>query len=360
LAGGIAHDFNNMLGIISGNISYAISNLKKDDELYEVLLDVQESTKQAKGLTDQLMTFSKGGAPIKKVADINKIISDAAIFSIRGAKSRCSFELSNDLWLSEVDEGQINQVINNLVINANQAMPNGGYITIRTENINIKTESGIPLPAGKYIKIGIEDQGVGISKNHLLNIFEPYFTTKQKGSGLGLAITYSIIKRHEGHITVYSEVEKGTVFNIYLPASFNDSKEPEDQKKITHKGQGKILIMDDQEPILKMVTRMLSKMGYEVTTAMDGTQAINIYREAYDAESPFDCVILDLTVPGGMGGAKTIPELLKINPNVKAVVTSGYSNDPIMANYQDYGFCGVVPKPYTKEQLSTVLTHIFD
>ena len=358
LAGGIAHDFNNMLGIITGNISYALSSLKKEDELYEVLTDVQESTQQAKGLTDQLLTFSKGGAPIKKIADINKIISDAAIFSMRGAKSRCNFELSNDLWPSEVDEGQINQVVNNLVINANQAMPNGGNIAIRTENASVEIESVIPLPEGKYIKISIEDQGVGISKKHLSNIFEPYFTTKQSGSGLGLATTYSIIKRHEGHITVYSELEKGTVFNIYLLASLKDFKEPEDQKKTNQKGQGKILIMDDQEPILKMVGRMLNKMGYDVSFATDGTQAIESYRKAYEVGRPFDLVILDLTVPGGMGGAKTIPELLKIDPNVKAVVSSGYSNDPIMANYEDYGFCGVAPKPYTKDQLGEILDTI--
>jgi len=204
LAGGIAHDFNNMLSVITGNISFALSNLKKDDELYEILYDVQESSKQAQNLTHQLLTFSKGGAPIKKVADINKLINEAAIFSIRGAKTKCNFELSNDLWTTEIDEGQINQVIGNLVINANQAMPNGGTITIRTENSRIEADSGLPLSAGRYIKIVVEDQGVGISKNHLSNIFEPYFTTKQKGSGLGLATTYSIIKRHDGHINVYS------------------------------------------------------------------------------------------------------------------------------------------------------------
>jgi CheY-like chemotaxis protein len=237
-------------------------------------------------------------------------------------------------------------------------MTNGGTITIRTGNVNITTESGIPLPAGKYIKIDIEDQGVGISKNHLLNIFEPYFTTKEKGSGLGLATTYSIIKRHEGHITVYSEIDKGTIFNIYLPASLIDFQDSEKQKEYKHKGQGRILVMDDQEPILKMVIRILNKMGYDVTSATDGTQAIENYREAYEAGRSFDLVILDLTVPGGMGGTKTIPELLKIDPNVNTVVSSGYSNDPIMANYEDYGFCGVALKPYTKEQLSEVLSKI--
>ncbi|KPA12107.1 multi-sensor hybrid histidine kinase [Candidatus Magnetomorum sp. HK-1] len=359
LAGGIAHDFNNMLGVITGNASYALNNVNKNDELHEVLLDVQESAKQAQNLTHQLLTFSKGGAPIKKVTDINRLIKESAIFSTRGAKTNCIFELPDNLWSAEVDEGQINQVIGNLVINANQAMPNGGAIIIRTENTEIEANSGIPLLVGQYIKIVVEDQGVGISKKHLPNIFEPYYTTKQKGSGLGLATVYSIIKRHGGHITVYSEIDKGTVFNIYLPASSKDVKESEDKGDSIHTGQGKILIMDDQGAILKMVGRMLNRMGYVTAFATDGSQAVEMYKEAQFSENAFDFVILDLTVPGGMGGLKTIIELLKIDPNVKAAVSSGYSNDPIMANFEDYGFCGVVPKPYTKAQLSEVLNKIF-
>ena len=359
LAGGIAHDFNNMLGVIVGNTSYALNNVDKNDELYDVLLDVQESSKQAQKLTHQLLTFSKGGAPIKKVLNINKLINESAIFSTRGSKANCRFELSDDLWLTDVDEGQINQVIGNLIINANQSMPNGGTITIRTENTKIEADSGIPLSTGRYIKIVVEDQGIGISKLNLPNIFEPYYTTKQKGSGLGLATAYSIIKRHGGHITVYSEIDKGTVFHIYLLASSEDIVETKDKEEIKHAGKGKILVMDDQSSILKMACRMLNKMGYEVATATDGTQAIEIYHEAYTSQNPFDLVILDLTVPGGMGGAKTIIELLKIDPKVRALVSSGYSNDPIMGNYEDYGFCGVIPKPYLQNQLSEVLNKIF-
>jgi PAS domain S-box-containing protein len=358
LAGGIAHDFNNLLGVITGNISYVLSIVEKNDEIYEALVDIQESSKQAQNLTYQLLTFSKGGAPIKKVSNMNQLINESAIFSIRGSKTNCQFELSSDLWLSNVDEGQMNQVIGNLIINANQAMPDGGTITIRTTNTTVYRDSGFPLAAGQYVKITVEDQGTGISKKHLSNIFEPYYSTKQKGSGLGLATSYSIIKRHGGHITVYSEIDKGTVFNIYLPASSKNMIERVDKSENIHFGKGKILIMDDQEPILKMVSRMLSKMGYDATSATDGTQAINIYRKAYDTGTTFDLVILDLTVPGGMGGAKTMQALLEIDPNVNAVVSSGYSNDPIMAKYKDYGFCGVVPKPYTKNQLSEVLNKI--
>ncbi|MCP4105309.1 MAG: PAS domain S-box protein [Desulfobacteraceae bacterium] len=361
LAGGIAHDFNNMLGVITGNISYALNNLGKDDELHKVLSDVQESAKQAQTLTHQLLTFSKGGAPIKKVSDINKLINESAIFSVRGSKADCSFDLSELLWTAETDEGQINQVIGNLIINANQAMPDGGTVTVRTENANIGAESGLPIPGGRYVKIAVEDQGVGISEKHLPNIFEPYYTTKQKGSGLGLATAYSIIKRHGGHITVYSEIDKGTVFNIYLPASLKDVKETENKGKFEHTGRGNILIMDDQELILEMVGRMLNRMGYEAVFATDGAQAVEIFSQAYhQSQKHFDAVILDLTVPGGMGGMETIIELLKTDPNVKAVVSSGYSNDPIMADFKDYGFCGVLAKPYTKDQLSEVLKKIFE
>jgi PAS domain S-box-containing protein len=358
LAGGIAHDFNNMLGIITGNLSFILSNMNKEDELYEILSDMQESSKQAQGLTNQLLTFSKGGAPVKKVTDINNIVRNAARFCTRGTQSKCIFELSDNLWPSEVDEGQINQVVNNMVINANQAMPNGGQIKIRTENIHIKTGTDIPLQAGPYINIIFKDQGTGISQIHLSHIFDPFFSTRQKGSGLGLATTYSIIKRHNGHITVDSEIDKGTIFNVYLPAStkeFNVHEKPIDSK---HHGNGKILIMDDQEAILKMVQRMLKLMGYQTACALNGTQAVEMYKNAHDANDSFDAVILDLTVPGGMGGLQTITELLKINPEIKAIVSSGYSNDPIMSDYEDHGFRGVVPKPYSKMQLAEVLNDV--
>jgi len=358
LAGGIAHDFNNMLGIITGNISYILSKLNEDNEFYKILTDMQKSSKQATYLTNQLLTFSKGGAPVKQVMNINKIINQSAIFSNRGAQSKCIFELSENLLPAEVDEGQINQVVNNIVINANQAMPNGGTILIRTENAHIEPGTDIPLKTGRYIKITFQDQGIGIPQKHLLHIFDPFFTTRKKGSGLGLATTYSIIKRHDGHIKVDSKRDKGTVFTIYLPASTKEINDHEEQKKLVHHGQGKILIMDDQKAILKMVQRMLSSMGYQAACATDGSQAIEMYKEAYDSKDCFDAVILDLTVPGGMGGLKTIIELKKIDSDIKAIVSSGYSNDPIMSNYEDYGFCGIVPKPYSKDQLADVLNDV--
>lgn len=359
LSGGIAHDFNNVLSVLKGNLSYALSIIKKEDELYEVLSDVLQGTAHAQNLTNQFLTFAKGGAPVKKVEDVNKIIGESARFASSGTKSRIDFKLSENLKTAEIDVGQINQVISNLVINADQAMPNGGIIFIKSENVSIETNSTLPLTAGAYIKISVKDQGTGIKDKHLSNIFDPYFTTKQEGSGLGLAVAYSIIKKHDGHIAVYSEEGKGTVFTIYLPASTSPFKEREDVNT-PHQGQGRILVMDDQEPILRMISRMLDRMGYETETASNGVEAVNLCREAYNSKEPYDLVILDLTIPGGMGGEETVAELIKIDPNVKAIVSSGYSNNPIMSNYQDYGFCGVVSKPYSRQELSEVLNKIFN
>ena len=360
LAGGIAHDFNNILGVIKGNLSFAISQMNKDEELYDVLLDSQEGVKQAQNITQQLLTFAKGGQPIKKVINMNKVIQESAKFITSGSQSKCIFDLSKNLWPVEADEGQMNQVFGNLIINSNQALPTGGFIYIRTQNTQIDETTITPLPSGRYIMISIEDQGLGIPKNHLSHIFEPFFTTKQQGSGLGLATSYSIIKKHGGHITVESEINKGTTFRIYLPATFKTYDIIEHEKGSFHQGNGKILIMDDQQAILKMIERILNRMGYDTHCVTDGVQAIEIYRKAYLSGKPFDLVILDLTVPGGMGGAKTISELLKIDPDVRAIVSSGYSNDPIMANYKDYGFCGIVPKPYTKNQLAILLNQILN
>jgi len=359
LAGGIAHDFNNMLGIITGNVSYALYRCKPDEELFEVLSDIQEGARQSHKLAKQLLTFAKGGVPIKKTVNINQIIREAAQFVTRGASTQCKFDLSEDIWTTDVDEGQINQVISNLVINANQAMPDGGFIRIETENIMIEPDNVIALPSGLYVKVTVKDHGMGIPENHLSKIFDPYFSTKQKGNGLGLATTYSIIKKHDGDISVESNLGKGTTVYFYLPASDKIIRQYEGSSKTVHRSHGKILLMDDQEPILKMVGRMLNRMGYETSSATDGSQAVRMYKESQFSENQFDLVVLDLTVPGGMGGLKTIIELLKIDPKVKAVVSSGYSNDPVMANYEDYGFCGIIPKPYTKAQLSEVLNRIF-
>lgn len=358
LAGGIAHDFNNMLGVISGNVSMALSVLNEDHELYKMLSDAQEGAKQAQHLTHQLLTFARGGEPVKSIADINSLLQETVRFATSGTKARCDFNLADNVSPVEVDAGQFHQAISNLIINAIQAMPEGGIIQIETENTDTGSPQSIPLPQGAYVRINIADHGTGIPPEHMSKIFNPFYTTKHQGNGLGLATTFSIIRRHHGYISVESEPGVGTTFNIYLPVSEKSIQQVEHKKASLHQGHGKVLAMDDQLSLLKMVGKMLNSMGYEAVFATDGAQAIEMFRDAQQSQSPFDLVILDLTVPGGIGGAEAITELLKMDPNVKVIVSSGYSNDPVMANYQDYGFCGVIPKPYTRAQMAELLNKI--
>ena len=219
LAGGIAHDFSNILTTILGNVSLARMQVNPEDEMFDLLREAETASKRAQTLTKQLLTFAKGGAPLKEIASIKDVIKDSSLFVLRGSKSSCEFSIREDLWPVDVDVGQIGQVIDNIVINANQAMPRGGIIQVVAENLIIEDRQGLPVKSGRYVKISIKDKGVGVAEKHLLNIFDPYFTTKQEGSGLGLATTYSIIKKHGGHITVESQLGVGTTFHIYLPAS---------------------------------------------------------------------------------------------------------------------------------------------
>jgi len=355
LAGGIAHDFNNLLTVILGNISLACRYVDPEKKAYKRLQEAEKATLRTKDLTQQLLTFSKGGEPVKKLLSIGDLVRESAGFVLRGSAVKGKSVIPDDLWSVEADEGQIGQVINNLLINADQAMPEGGIIDITCENITVHKNDGLPVPEGKYVKISIEDRGIGIAEEHLPKIFDPYFTTKQKGSGLGLATTYSIIKKHGGYITVESRHGSGTTFRIYLPAFGGETcaKTTEDETFLS--GEGNILVMDDEDAVRDIVSEMLRAIGYEVETARDGNEAITIYQEAKQLGKPFDLLILDLTVPGAMGGRDAIKRLREIDPDVKAVVSSGYSNDPIMANYKEHGFLGVIKKPYELKELSEVV-----
>ena len=356
LAGGIAHDFNNILTTLFGNISLARMQMRPEDEVFELLSEAETASMSAQALTKQLLTFAKGGAPIKDTASVKDILKESSAFVLRGSKSRCEFSIQEDLWSAEVDVGQISQVVNNIVINANQAIPEGGDIRIAAENLIIEDRHGLPVKPGRYIKISFKDQGIGIAGNHLLNIFDPYFTTKQEGSGLGLATTFSIIKKHDGHITVESQLGVGTTFHIYLPASEKAAPEREDDRLIT--GHGRILVMDDDVSLRRMLGRMLGKLGYESESAEDGAEAIDMYKAAKESGKPYDIVIMDLTIPGGMGGKEAINKLLEIYPEVKAIVYSGYSGDSVLANFQEYGFKGMMLKPFEPLSLGKVLREV--
>jgi len=358
LAGGIAHDFNNILTGILGNITLAMMYAKPGDKIFERLKEAENASLRAKDLTQQLLTFSRGGEPIKKTAFISKLLEDTVAFVLSGSNVRCEFSISGDLWPVEVDEGQISQVINNLIINADHAMPGGGIIKVNAENIAVDVEQGLPLKEGNYIKISVEDQGIGIPEEHLQKIFDPYFTSKQKGSGLGLATAYSIVKRHDGYIQVKSELGKGTTFNIYLPASSKEILIEKELRERIHTGKGKILVMDDEEVIREVAGEMIEVLGYEAEFVKDGTEAIELYKKAKESAQPFDAIIMDLTIPGGMGGKETIQKLIKIDPETKAIVCSGYSNDPIMADYRKYGFRGIIAKPYNLKELGEILHNV--
>jgi PAS domain S-box-containing protein len=351
LAGGIAHDFNNILTMILGNISLAkIYGGVNTDKLQHLLESAEQAAERAKDLTRQLLTFSKGGSPVKKIIPIQELLKNATEFALAGTNVRSRFDISPDLLTVEVDENQISQVIGNIVLNAQQAMPQGGVVSIRAENI-VSSDIDGSLKKGDYVKISIRDQGIGIPEEYLDMIFDPYFTTKEKGSGLGLSICYSIIQKHQGHIGVESLLGIGTTFIVYLPAVQTQRKESEQtEKPVVMNGKGKILVMDDEETIRSVVGDILQYLGYTVDFASNGDEAVDLY-----SSQSYDAVILDLTIPGGMGGKEAIKHLREIDPAIKAIVSSGYSNDPIMSDYAAYGFKGVIVKPYTIHEISNVL-----
>ena len=355
LAGGIAHDFKNILVAIVGSLSLAKLHVKPGHKVFEILTRGEKASLRAKDLTQQLLTFSRGGAPVKKTASIGELLQDTAGFALRGSKVRCEFFIPGDLWSVEIDEGQISQVINNLVINANQAMPEGGIIRVYAENKTVGAKDGLPLNEGDYIRVSVKDHGAGIPKKYIQKVFDPYFSTKTKGTGLGLSTTYSIIKRHDGYITVESKVGVGSTFSFYLPASRKAVFFGKDLEEGPCLGQGKVLFMDDERDVRDIAGDMLNCIGYEVEFAVDGVEAIELYKKAKESKQPFDAVIMDLTIPGGMGGEEAIKKLREMDPGIKAIVSSGYSNAPIISCFQEYGFSGVIPKPYEVKDLSEVL-----
>jgi PAS domain S-box-containing protein len=361
LAGGIAHDFNNILLGLFGNISLAMDDLPKEHPSYAPLEEANRSMSRAVRLTKQLLTFAKGGDPVKEAVSVGAMVEEVARFDLTGSNVSLVYHHDADLWPVDADRGQLQQVVSNLVINARQAMPNGGHLTITLENADLPAEAVPALRPGRYVKISVQDEGCGIAPTLLDRIFDPYFTTKQTGNGLGLATVWSIINKHNGHIGVASELGKGTVFTFYLPAAA--SVPPEEIKPLAVEcpspgRPAKILVMDDEELVCTLASKILTRCGYTVATAPDAQEATALYKEARRCGAPFDLVIMDLTIPGGPGGKEVIKDLLALEPRVHAIVSSGYADDPVMANPSAYGFKGTVAKPYTARALREAVARV--
>jgi len=364
LAGGIAHDFNNILTGIYGNVSLALMELSENHPSYQLLSETEKSINRASKLTRQLLTFSKGGSPVKKNVNLSRIIKETALFDLSGSNLKSVFNFDKNLFNAIVDEGQIQQVFSNLTINAKQASPEGGHLYFTVVNICLIDDNVLELKPGNYLKITIQDEGVGISKEYIDKVFDPYFTTKKTGSGLGLATTFSIINRHNGFLGIDSEVGKGTKFTIYLPATESiENKKYKKNEQLDKKKNiesPRILIMDDEDAICKLLSRMIIKLGYESDTATDGDQAIDKYSKALDKKTPYDIVIMDLTIPGGMGGKVAVRKILDINEYAKVIVSSGYTSSSALAEYKSFGFIDMIDKPFTIAKLKEVISRVLD
>ncbi|MBN1355835.1 PAS domain S-box protein [bacterium] len=362
LAGGIAHDFNNILTGLTGSIYMAKHFSRPGDKVHNMLLEAERAVLRAKDLSQQLLSFSKGGSPIKDVISLVPLIRNSMMYSLRGTAIRSKINLPEDLWFVEADPSQMGQVIDNLVTNAVQAMPSGGNIHITGTNCEFAQGDHPALKPGRYVELNIRDEGVGILKDNLTRVFDPFFSTKPGSTGLGLTIAYSIIRKHNGSIQLESTPGQGTLFSVYLQAAA-DQTHPVWKKEVCRelvRGSGRILVMDDEEIVRNVLKEYLEQMGYSVDLALEGSEAVSKYREAYERNIPFDAVVMDLTVRNGMGGTEAMERLLEIDPAVKAIVSSGYSQDPVMADYRSYGFLGVVRKPFDIEDLSRTIADILN
>lgn len=360
LAGGIAHDFNNLLSGIFGYIEMTRNNSKNPERVKKYMAKAETVFNRAKDLTQQLLTFSKGGIPDRKAADIGKAVKDNTSFTLSGSNIIYDIDINNDLWLCDFDTNQIGQVINNLLLNAKQAMPEGGTVKVSAENIYLDEKTVPELRDGKHIVIKIKDNGAGIDETIQDKIFDPFFSTKSNGSGLGLSMCYSIIRKHDGHISCDSQTGEGTTFTIYLPASYQEIDNESNPLEISHKGEGKMLLVDDEDYILEIFSSMASSLGYTPVSATDGSIALDYCLKNPDEIPSIKAAILDLTIPGGMGGKETVIHLKKLLPGTPIFATSGYYDDPVISRPQEFGFSASIRKPFKIQELAHLLNKFLD
>ncbi len=360
LAGGIAHDFNNFLASMIGNLQLAQLDVEPGSTVAEALTGADGACRRAQELARQLLTFTKGGAPVRQPTCLADLLRQTARFALRGAPTAHEIDVERDLRAANVDEGQISQVLHNLVINANQAMPSGGTVRITARNREVVAGNALALAPGPYVHIAVTDEGIGIPQDDLDRIFQPYFTTKKGGSGLGLATSYSIVRKHEGTLTVESVVGRGTTFHVHLPAATAAPAAAPVRPSVDSTGGERILWLEDDPAIASVVERMLARYGYAVEVYDDGTAICARYAEAQETGEPFDLVVLDLTIPGGMGGAEAAQRLRALDPRVRAVACSGYQDDEIFGDLAGNGFCAALRKPFTRESLAAVLIDAFE
>ncbi len=359
LAAGIAHDFNNILTGIMTSLFVARTQVKPESETYQLLSEAEQSAFRASSLTKQLLTFAKGSTPVRQRLPVRELIEETAGFCLSGSQADYELQLPEDLFDVELDRGQMDQALSSIIVNAEESMPNGGLIRIRAENRSIGSEHALPVRKGTYVTISITDQGGGIPEDDLHRVFDPYFTTKPNHNGLGLTTAHSVITQHEGCIDVESVAEKGSTFYIYLPAAPVQQQETDweiedsDESPVARR---RVLFMDDEDYIRRTAAKLLEHIGYETTTAAKGEDVLDLYRESLDESRPFDVVVLDLSVNGGKGARETIADLRQLDPEVRAVVTSGYATDPILNDFRRFGFTAALSKPYTVQTIEQAIS----
>jgi PAS domain S-box-containing protein len=357
LAGGLAHDFNNILTGIIGNISLAKMFVHSSQEAYKSLERAEKASWRASDVARQLLVFAKGDQPVKKLVNPGKVVEEAVSLALSGTPVRGEVQIPASLHAIEADEGQISQAFHNVVINAVQSMPSGGTLTVCAENVVLSGKNSLGLPAGDYVMVSCADEGCGISEDDQKKIFDPYFSTKAGGTGLGLASTYAIISKHGGHVGVSSSLGNGALFTMHFPSTgrLDTGKPSEKAVSTTDQAEGTVLVMDDDEMVRELAAITLAHAGYTVQTCINGDEAIALYRAAKDAGTPFTATIMDLTIPGGMGGVEAARRILAYDPDAVLIVSSGYSEDPVMANFKAYGFCAAIEKPYGVEAISQTI-----